>query len=278
MTASDEQLLEVAQQAARAGGAYLRETFRTGPVTAEYGPDDVRAAVDREAERRVAGVIRERFPRHGIYTEESGQMGRATKGTDTCQWFVDPLDGTNNFASGLATFATAVAVRRAGKTRVAAVHEPIPDDLYLARRGCGATVDGEALTAHSDVSLDHGTISLIIGPRAIRNPALRAEATKLESALRTACKRVLQTWSPCVDWGLLARGGTEGLVAFYPASYERHAGELLAAESGAAVTTLSSPTDSSHTVDADDGTERDALSVAAGDEATVADLLEALAL
>jgi myo-inositol-1(or 4)-monophosphatase len=77
---------------------------------------------------------------------------------------------------------------------------------------------------------------------------------------------------------LLARGGTEGLVAFYPAAYERHAGELLAAESGAAVTTLSSPTDSSHAVDADDGTERDALSVAAGDEATVADLLEALAL
>lgn len=280
VTASDEQLLEVAQQAACAGGAYLRETFRTGPVTAEYGPDDVSAVVDREAERRVAEVIRKAFPHHGIYAEESGQMGRESKRTDTYQWFVDPLDGTNNFASGLATFATAVAVRRAGKTRAAAIYEPIPDDLYLARRGCGATVDGETLTAESDVALDHGTISLVIGPTAIQNPRLRAEATRVESALRTACKRVLQTWSPCVDWGLLARGGTEGLVAFYPASYERHAGELLAAESGAASTTLSRTTDTANPVDTDDSTEgvanRDPLSVAAGDEATLADLVEML--
>lgn len=232
MTVSDDRLAAVAEEAARAGGAYLRERFRTGPVTAEYGPDDVRAEVDREAERRVVAVIREAFPEHAIHAEESDGPSAASAREDTFGWFVDPLDGTNNFASGIATFATAVAVRRRGRTRAAAIYEPVPDDLYLARRDAGATVDGEPISAGSDVDLDHGTVSLVVGLPAIRDPDLRAEADRIERALRGTCRRVLQTWAPCVDWGLLARGGIEGLVAYHPPVYERYAGELLAAESG----------------------------------------------
>lgn len=283
MTVSDDRLAEVAERAARAGGAYLRDTFRSGPVTAEYGPDDVRSEVDREAERRVLGVIRDAFPAHRIYAEESGRTsGRAgeagqTGGTDgrsdRFQWFVDPLDGTNNFASGLPTFATAVAVRRDGKTRAAAIYEPVPDDLYLARRGRGATVDGDAIAANSDVGLDCGTVSLVVGLPALRDPVLRGEADRMETALRNACKRVLQTWAPCVDWGLLARGGIEGLVAFHPAAYERHAGELLAAESGASAVELNDDNDAE---DGNDPNGEGSLYVGASNEELLTTLRGAL--
>lgn len=263
MTVSDDRLAEVAERAARAGGAYLRDTFRGESVPAEYGTDDVRSEVDREAERRVLGVIRDAFPGHRTYAEESEYSSGSVEGSeqtsgtdgqsDRFQWFVDPLDGTNNFASGLPTFATAVAVRRDGHTRAAAISEPVPDDLYLARRGRGATVDGDAITANSDVELDCGTVSLVVGLPAIRDPTLRAEADRIETALGNACKRVLQTWAPCVDWGLLARGGIEGLVAFHPAAYERHAGELLAAESGASAVKLNG--DTGERSDPDDETD-----------------------
>jgi myo-inositol-1(or 4)-monophosphatase len=185
---------------------------------------------------------------------------------------VDPLDGTNNFASGLPTFATAVAVRRDGRTRVAAIHEPIPDDLYLARHGRGATVNGEPIRASSDVELEHGTVAFVVGLPALRDPALRAEADRMETALQDTCKRVLQTWAPCVDWGLLARGGIEGLVAFHPASYERHAGELLAIESGASVRTISESDGVADDATGDGG----ALSVSACDESTLEELVAAL--
>lgn len=282
MTVSDDQLARVAERAARAGGTYLASAFRTGPVDGEYGPEDVRARVDHEAERRVLAVIRETFPDHSIHTEESGHP----VGDGDYRWFVDPLDGTNNFASGLPTFATAVAVRGDGRTRVAAVHEPIVDDLYLARRGQGATVDGEPIRAGSDVPLKHGTVGLAVGLAAIQDPALRAEAERVRRAIGERCKRVLETWAPCVDWGLLARGRIEGLVALYPPAHERHAGQLLAAESGVAQATVPFDPGSGDDGDcsgwvSDDGREHksdddwagEGLYVGGCDEQTLAELL-----
>ena len=66
----------------------------------------------------------------------------------------------------------------------------------------------------------------------VRDDDHRAVAREVESAVDARCKRVINTWSPCVDWGLLARGGLEGLVAYRPDVYEQYAGALLAEESG----------------------------------------------
>lgn len=220
-------LESVARRAARAGGTYLLERFRDGHVVGEYGRDDVKAAVDREAEARVLEVVREAFPDHAIRAEESGHH----PGSDV-EWVVDPLDGTNNFASGVPVFATAVAACRDDRAVAAAIHEPLPDSLYRARTGGGASVDGEPLRASSDLSLDCGTVSLVVGLQAVRDDDRMAEATRVETALRERCKRVRTTWAPCVDWGLLARGAIEGVVCLYPEVYEHRAGTLLAAESG----------------------------------------------
>ncbi len=226
-SASGARLAAVAERAVRAGGDYLADAFRDGSLDADYGTDDVKAAADRAAEERVLDVVREAYPDHAIHAEESGAAG-----DHRYEWVVDPLDGTNNFAAGIPSFATAACVRRDGRPAVAAVYEPVPDALYLARRGAGATVDGEPLAAGTDVALPAGTVSLVVGLPALRDPERRAVADRIESSVGAECKRVLDTWSPCVDWGLLARGGIEGLVAYYPDVYEQYAGELLAAESG----------------------------------------------
>jgi len=226
-TASRARLAAVAERAVRAGGDYLADAFREGAVDADYGSDDVKAAADRAAEDRVLDVVREAYPAHAIDAEESGSAG-----DHRYEWVVDPLDGTNNFASGIPSFATAVCVLRDGVPEVAAIYEPLPDDLYLARRDAGATVNGEPIAADSDVSLPAGTVSFVVGLPALRDAERRAVADRIESSVETECKRVLDTWSPCVDWGLVARGGIEGLVAYYPDVYEQCAGELLAAEAG----------------------------------------------
>lgn len=226
---STDRLAAVAERSARAGGEYLLENFRRGSVEGEYARDDVKATADREAERRVLSIIEDAFPGHAIHAEESGRRGSDEAGYE---WIVDPLDGTNNFASGLPSFATAVAVRREGDTLVSAIYEPLSGSLYLARRGEGATLDGDPLRTKRDVPLERGTVSLVVGLSAVRDPALSRRARRIEDALRSECKRVLQTWSPCVDFGLLARGGIEGVVCFHPDPFEQYAGELLIAESG----------------------------------------------
>ncbi|SEO96658.1 myo-inositol-1(or 4)-monophosphatase [Halogranum amylolyticum] len=225
--ASRDALADVATRAVRAGGDYLAGEFRNGRVDGEYGSDDVKAVADHEAESRVLAVIREAYPEHALHGEESGRVGESRY-----EWVVDPLDGTNNFASGLPSFATAVAVLRDGDPVVSAIYEPLPDTLYVARDGAGATVDGRPLATGSDVALGNGTVSFVVGLPAVRDEALAARADTIETALDGRCKRVLNTWSPCVDWGLVARGSLEGIVCFHPDVYEQHAGELLAREAG----------------------------------------------
>lgn len=225
-----DDLPAVAERAVRAAGEYLAGAFRNGAVAGDYGEDDVTTDADREAGRRVREVIAAAYPDHGVDGEDVDR--RASTGDDPVEWLVDPLDGTNNFAAGIPSFATAVAVRHRAETVVAAVYEPLPDSLYLAVRGAGATVNGDPLAAATDRDLAHGTVSLAVGLDAVRDPALRAESEAIRDALGDRCKRVVETWSPCVDWGLLARGSLAGMIYVYPDPHDYHAGRLLAAESG----------------------------------------------
>ena len=230
MTESTADLAAVAAEAVRASGDYLRAAFRDGPVDGDYDSLDVKAVADREAQTRVRPILEAHYPDHAFDGEESDSTGTSRD----YHWVVDPLDGTNNFASGLPKFASAVAVLYQGEPVAAAIYEPLVDDLYLAERAGGATLNGEPLssTDGSSLPLDHGTVALVIGLGAVTDPELAQQAEVLEGALRDHCKRIVTTWAPCVDWGLLARGSIEGLVAFHPERYEQHAGSLLAAESG----------------------------------------------
>ena len=245
-TPETARLAAVAERAIRVGGSYLADAFRDGAVDADYGTDDVKAAADHAAEERVLDVIGEAYPGHAIHAEESGRAG-----DHRYEWVVDPLDGTNNFAAGLPSFATAACVRREGRPEVAAVYEPLPDSLYLARRGAGATVNGDPIAADSAVPLSTGTVSFVIGLPALRDADRRATADRIESSIGGEAKRVLNTWSPCVDWGLLARGGIEGLVAYHPDVYEQYAGHLLATEAGVRSRVLDP--DTGAPIDGDDG-------------------------
>ena len=227
MEHSTAELARVAGEAVQASGDYLRATFRDGPVDAEFSSSDVKAAADHESEDQIREVIETHYPDHVFHGEESEAVGDGDY-----RWVVDPLDGTNNFASGYPKFATAAAVLYRDEPVAAAIYEPLPDDLYLAERDDGARLNGEPLTAASSVPLEHGTVAFVVGLPAMRDADRSAQADRLIDALGEECKRVVPTWAPCVDWGLLARGGIEGLVCFHPDIYEQHAGGLLAAESG----------------------------------------------
>jgi len=232
-TPSLDELASVAETAARSGGTYLREQFRNGAVDAEFGTDDVKARADREAESRVCTVIEEAFPTHAIHGEEFGLNGAESE----YLWVVDPLDGTNNFASGIPMFATAVAVVHDGEPVVSVIYEPLTESLYTAIKGHGATYNGEPFTASSALPIEHATVSFVLGIDAVRDASLTHTAELLETEFRSSCKRVLQSWAPCVDWGLVSRGSIDGIVCFYPDIYEQHAGALLAAEAGIHATT-----------------------------------------
>ena len=123
-----EDMESVAVEACRTAGDYLASRFRDAALEAEFDTTDVKAAVDREAEQRVLREIRAEFPDHRVVAEEDGESGT----DDSYTWVVDPLDGTNNFVSGVSVFATAVAVLDAEGPFLSVIYEPLPDALYVA--------------------------------------------------------------------------------------------------------------------------------------------------
>ncbi|EFW94166.1 putative inositol-1-monophosphatase [Haladaptatus paucihalophilus DX253] len=219
----------VAVRACDTAGGYLASEFETNSLAAEHGPDDVKALADRAAERRVLNVLTEAFPDHAIYAEESGKRS----GAGEYRWVVDPLDGTNNFCSGIPYFGTALALLREDVPVLSVVRDPLHDDTYVARRGGGVTLNGEPIRAESDMASDHATVSFVLGLDAVRDEELRVKADALNDEVAERCKRVWESWAPALDWGLLARGKLEAVVSVHPDAVEQHAGWLLAEESGA---------------------------------------------
>lgn len=250
----DERAAEVALAAVRAGSSVLADRYGAvdGDLDADFRETDVKAAADVAAEDAMLPVVREAFPEHAIYAEESGTHD----GTAAYRWIVDPLDGTNNFAAGLPTFATAVALQRTdgasanpideastsssssdgwgGSPVVAAARLPVTGEEYVARRGAGVRYDGERVTATNGRDLSTATVATVIGHPVVSDPDLAARVEERFERVGDACKRRLDTWAPTVAWGLLARGRIGAVVAAHPDREEHVLGECFVRESDAA--------------------------------------------
>jgi myo-inositol-1(or 4)-monophosphatase len=221
-----DRIERVAVEACLAGGRRLRERFR-GDTSVERTAYDVKSSADRAAESAMLAVITDAFPDHEVYAEESGTH----PGEADWRWVVDPLDGTNNFESGLPAFGSAVAVA-AAETELAALYAPVLDDLYVARRGEGVRVNGRPVEADPAVPLERSTVVFVIGHEVKRDPETRSVAAELSAGVERACKRRLESWSPTVHYGLLARGDLEGVLTYRPDEEEQAFCELLVGEAG----------------------------------------------
>ncbi|MFC4439658.1 MULTISPECIES: inositol monophosphatase family protein [Natrialbaceae] len=228
MEPSLSELEVTAIEACIAGGRYLRDAYRAGDTEADRLEHDVKSSADVESEVRMLEVVRSRFPDHRIDAEESG----VHDGDRAHEWLVDPLDGTNNFESGLPSFASAVTVLEDDDPVLGVVYVPLLDDLYVGWRDEGVRYDGRPVRADSDATPSTATVASVIGHDVKREPDRAAISEAINRAVEDRCKRRLESWSPTVHWGLLARGRLDGIVCYRPDREEQRLGELFADESG----------------------------------------------
>jgi myo-inositol-1(or 4)-monophosphatase len=141
-----EELLEVAVEAARCGGALLVERVRDGAerqVSSKSTPTDLVSEADLASERVIRELLAARRPHDGFVGEE----GDHVEGTSGLSWVVDPLDGTVNFLFGLPQWCVSVAVRDAqGTTLAGAIYDPGREQLFSVVRGGRATLVGPETT------------------------------------------------------------------------------------------------------------------------------------
>ena len=138
-----------------AHGEILRQGFSLRPgvenkVQVKYkGEIDLVTEIDHRSEAYLIDEIRRRHPDHSINAEESGKLS----GEACCTWYIDPLDGTVNYAHGIPLFAVSLGYAEAGVPLLGAVYNPISEECYTAARGKGAWLNGLPLRVGSASSL-----------------------------------------------------------------------------------------------------------------------------
>src|SRR5438093_7218599 len=141
--------LGVAIEAARAAGEIAMKYYRSAfDVTLKPDQSPVTQA-DREAERAIVDILTHRFPDYGVLGEEFGGHG-----TSDARWIIDPVDGTRNFIRHIPIWATLIGLEERGSITAGVIHVPPTGDLYTARRGGGAFLNGRPIRVSGVAELD----------------------------------------------------------------------------------------------------------------------------
>lgn len=139
-----------ATDVALGAGAILMSHYRK--VEVEYkGRFDTVTAADRASERWIVERIRSHFPAHAIVAEEGGGVNLDSEFT----WYVDPLDGTTNFAHGVTRFCVSIGLWSQGEGLAGVVYDPLHDDLFAAERGSGAYWNRRRIRVSGQGQLEH---------------------------------------------------------------------------------------------------------------------------
>ena len=194
------------------------------------GEADLVTAVDRDCEAAVVSLIARAHPAHSILAEE-GTGARAERGP---LWILDPLDGTKNFVHGSPRFACALALSRDGETVLGAVYCPALDELFLAERGSGATVNGARLRVSATAELGD---ALIASALTVRRRFEARQFGRLERLVRST-QGVRAGGCASLDLCDVARGRLDAYFEEGLDPWDTAAGALIVREAGGAVTTF----------------------------------------
>jgi myo-inositol-1(or 4)-monophosphatase len=123
----------------RKAGSILHEGYSKEHQVDYKGVIDLVTEVDHKSEAFLLGEVQRDFPDHHIFSEESGVI----HGSDEHVWYIDPLDGTVNYAHHIPIFCISVAYALDGILTFGAVYDPMRDEMFLAERGKGATLNGQ---------------------------------------------------------------------------------------------------------------------------------------
>ncbi len=230
----DPELVEAASEAARLGGAELARRFRTDLQVAFKGGIDLVTDADRAAEEKVVGFLQERYPGHAVLAEERG-ASQPKAGTAKVRWIVDPLDGTTNFAHRVPHFCVSVAAEDEQGLAAGALFDPLRQELFLAGRGRGATLNGEAIRASTTGALGGALLSTGFPYDVWTAPEL--PVALLDAFVRRA-QGMRRMGSAALDLAYVACGRYDGFFEVKLKPWDLAAGALLVAEAGGRATDL----------------------------------------
>jgi myo-inositol-1(or 4)-monophosphatase len=228
-----------AEAIAREAGALLREFYRKGVATEYKGDVDLVTEADRTSEKLIRERLAAAFPGHGIYGEE----GTREQLESEFRWYVDPLDGTTNFAHGFPVFCVVLGLEKRaaglkaeedGVMTAGVIYDPLRDEMFTAERGRGAWLNGRAIHVSKTASLQE-SLTATGFPSHKRHVSPNIHFYQ-EFTLRS--HGVRRAGSAALDLAYVACGRIDGFWEFHLNPWDTSAGVLLVEEAGGCVTRM----------------------------------------
>jgi myo-inositol-1(or 4)-monophosphatase len=216
--------LAAASTIAREAGVLARRHFRDRPKALRIdfkGDQDYLSAIDFEVETLIRERLAEAFAQDSFYGEEGG--GEFTPE----MWVVDPIDGTANFVRGIPLFCISIAFVRDGRAEIGIIYDPVHDELYAARSGGGATLDGQPMRVSGLTDIRQATVE---AGWSTRLP--HGRYTALVQVLKDAGAGVRRGGSGALALAYVADGRIDGYCELHMNAWDALAGLVLVQEAG----------------------------------------------
>jgi myo-inositol-1(or 4)-monophosphatase len=228
--------LSYVENLARQSGAILRAGYDTEHQVGYKGVIDLVTEVDHLSEELLLGAIQRDFPGHHIFSEETGVI----QGSDEHVWYIDPLDGTVNYAHHIPIFCVSIAYAFRGTLTLGAVYDPMRDEMFLAERGKGAHLNGRPLRVSSATELQKSLLVTGFPYTAWDTPQDNFDNFVKFGKLSRGVRRL---GSAAIDLCYVAAGRFDGFWEMALNPWDVAAGGLIVEEAGGRVTSVSGEAD-----------------------------------
>lgn len=219
--------MDIAEQA----GALLRAQWRQAHTVQRKGPRDLVTETDVACEQLIVTHLRTVFPDHAVTAEESGADARESG----VRWFIDPLDGTTNFAHHNPNFSVSIAAVENGLPVVGVVVDPLRQHTFAARRGGGATLNGTPIHVSAAADLSE----VVFAVDSPRDPQRREAAWRNAGLLLARAHTMRALGSAALNMTYVAAGWVDLYLHLQLWPWDQAAAALLVQEAGGVLATVS---------------------------------------
>ena len=219
------------ERLARGAGDILRAGYQREHNIRYKGVIDLVTEVDHQSEAFLIGEIKKRFPSHRIVAEESGE----TKGDEGNAWYIDPLDGTVNYAHHIPLFCVAIGYASRGTLKLGAVYDPLRGEMFTAERGKGARLNGKRIHASKTKELAK---SLLVTGFPYDTWNTKNDNFRNFERLAKMTQGVRRLGSAALDACYVGAGRFDGFWELALKPWDVAASGLIAEEAGARVTNI----------------------------------------
>jgi len=234
---AETEFAEKGAEIAREAGELLRGFYGRGVATEYKGDVDLVTEADRASEALIFKRLRTAFPAHGVYGEEGTREGLDAE----FRWYVDPLDGTTNFAHQFPVFCVVIGCERRsaglpadadGEMVAGVIYDPLRDEMFVAEKGRGASLNGRPISVSRTERL-HEALTATGFPSHKRH---RSPNVHFYQEITLRSHGVRRAGSAALDLAYVACGRLDGFWEFNLNPWDTSAGVLLVREAGGRVT------------------------------------------